>query len=141
MSTNRSAAPSHEGRRVGYIAALLINLLMLYVFHNLENWNIPFITGEFEQVLPALDLAILTTVGANALLLLNDSPWFRALLQIFQGITGFWAVLTLFRVFPFNFTSDFVNSLLRFALALAMLGIVVGLVVDLFRLITGRAGR
>jgi len=141
MDTKRSAAPSREGRRVGYVIAILVNLLMLYVAHNLENWGLPFITGEFGRVLPALDLAILAAAGANALLLINDAPWFRALLQIFQGLAGFWAAVTLFRVFPFDFGSDFINSLSRVVLALVMLGILVGLVLDLFRLVTGRAGR
>lgn len=139
MAVNRSPTRSRESRRIGYIAAVVFNLIMLFVFHNLENWNFPFITEDFERVLPALDLAIGVAVVANLLYLVYDPAWFQALMQLVQGAAGFWAVLTLYRIFPFNFGGDFINTVLRFALVLVLAGIVIGVIIDLIRLLSGRS--
>jgi hypothetical protein len=61
-------------------------------------------------------------------------------MQLFQGAAGFWAVLTLFQVYPFDFESSLVNSAVRLALAVAMIGIIIGVVIDLVRLWPARAG-
>lgn len=138
MSARKETVRSKESRRFGYGVAVVFNLIVLFVFHNLVNWGVPFVTAEFEDVLWALDLSIGVTVASNLLFMIYDPSWFRSLLQLVQGAFAFIAVLTLYRVFPFDFGSDVINQVVRIALAFAMVGIIIAAIVDLVRLFMGR---
>lgn len=131
MSTTRRSNP-----KLGYIISILVNIFMWFVFHNLLNWGIEFVTPEFTQVLWALDLSIGVTIIANALFLIYDPPWFKYLGQMAMNVAGIISVYTLWRVYPFDFGG--LDPLVRFALLIALFGILVAIVVETINLVFRR---
>ena len=50
---------SPAARRFGYLVAIGVNLVLLYVVNNLLEWGVPeFLTDDFERVLPIEDFLV-----------------------------------------------------------------------------------
>ena len=122
-----------EARRGGYIAALVVNAVVLYAAHHLVAWGVPFITPSFNDVLWAIDLSIGATIAANACFIVYDATWFRHLTQIGLDALALLSVYMLYRVFPFDFEAAWLSDLVSIALVFAMLGVSIALMVDLVR--------
>ena len=132
----RGRASSVGARRFGYIVAIIVNVALLYVFNNLLRWNPPLLnlTERFTDCLWAINLSLLATIVGNILFLGYDAQWFKSLVQIVLNCFGLLSAYTLYRVFPFDFEMMLVEQAVRIALLVAMFGIVVGSVVEFFRL-------
>lgn len=130
-----SARGEPSGRRLGYVIAIAINLFALWVVHNVANWDLSFITASWPQVLWAFNLSLGATMVANALFLVYDAPWFRHLAQMVLNLLGIVVIVTLFRVFPFDFGPQWVNQLARLALVLALLGTGIAVIVEFVSLV------
>lgn len=128
----------HVGRRVGYVAAIIVNLIMLYVVHSLLRWGVPFLTEDWAAVLPYMDNSIWTTIAANIAWIFYDARWFRRLLQIGLNVLGFRVVWAMFTIFPFEIDVYPVEQILRVGLQVAMVGIVIGTVVEIIGLLFGK---
>jgi len=127
-------------RKVDYVIAIVINLIALYVLHNLLNWHVPFLTERFAAVLWAFDLSIEATIVANVLFLVYDAGWFKHLAQIALDVLGLVVIATLYGVFPFAF-GPFGNQIGRLALLAAGLGLGIALIVEAVQLLLGRDGQ
>ncbi len=123
-------------RRAQYVIAIIINGLMLFVFNNLLNWNVPVITPHFAEVLWAFNLSINATIVVNALYLVYDAGWFRHLTQIMLAILAFNSVYWLYAIFPFNLSYAIWGQGLRWALILAMFGNAIAVIVEVGKLIS-----
>ncbi len=122
-------------RRFGYSVAIAINLAMIYVFHHLLEWGVPFVTESFADVLWALDLSLGTQVAANALYLTYDQRWLRRLGAVVLDALSFFATYTLWRVFPLDFGSVAWNDLARYALVLVMVVTAIATIVEAAQLL------
>ena len=122
----------HEkSRQAGYAAAIIVNVILLVIAHNILNWRVPYLTAAFADVLWAIDLSLGATIIANALYLDYDAPWFRNLTQIVLNAFALVVGYLLFAVFPFDFGSAFANSIAHLALVGVMLGLAVALIVEI----------
>ena len=119
-----------------YIVAIIFNLILLFVFNNLLNWHVYFITSTFNEVLWIINLSIVVTIIGNFFMLLYRPDWFRHVTKIFLNIVAFAAVYIVYKVFPFNFNNAFLNWGLSALLILAMIGIVIAIIVEIYLLIT-----
>ncbi len=128
----------HTGRQAGYVAAIIVNLIMLYVFHNLLRWGVPFLTEDWEEILPYMDASISGAIAVNILWIFYDARWFRRLLQIGLNVLGFRVAWAMFTIFPFEFDVYPVEQVLRIAFLVAMVGIVIGTIVEIVALLFGR---
>lgn len=141
-SARQGARPAHAGQRAGYVVAVAVNAVMLYIVNNLLAWDVlPFLTEDFARVLPLLNVSLVVTIIANALFVVYDARWFRSSGQIVLLAISMAVTVRLYRVFPFDFTPYAIDwgMLGRFALLIAMFGIGVGIIVELGRLIFGSA--
>lgn len=129
---------AQSGRQVGYVAAIIANLVVLYVFHNLLRWSVPFLTEDWNAVLPYVDLSIWATMAANAMWLFYDARWFRRLVQIGLNVLGFRVMWAMYTIFPFQFELYPVEQGLRIAFLAAMVGLAIGTVVEIVSLLLGR---
>jgi len=127
-----------KDRKSEYIGAIVINLILLYIFNNLLNWRIYFITNTLNEILWIINLSIIATIIGNALLLLYNPEWFRHVVKIILNIFVFIAVYVLYKVFPFDFNAPFVDWMVAIALILIMIGIAIATMVEFFLLVTGR---
>ena len=126
----RSAAT----RRFGYVVAIGVNLVLLYVVNNLLEWGVPeFLTDDFERVLPIMNFSIVANIVVNIVYLFFDPTWFKSITQIVLSVIGLIVVIRLYRVFPFDYTAyEFYEFewevVTRVILVLIMVGISIGII-------------
>ena len=121
-----------------YFVAIIFNLIFLYIVNNLLNWHVYFITNAFNDVLWIINLSIIATIIGNALLLLYSPERFRHVIKIVLNIFAFIATYFVYEVFPFNFYNSFYNWGVNILLILAMIGIVIATIIEIYLLVTGR---
>ena len=129
-------------RIVGYAIAIAINVVLLYVFHNLQRWDLPYIMAdEFSRVLPALDVSLAASTAANALFIAFDPRWFRSAAQAVLNVLSLNAVYAVWRVFPFDLPGN-LGVWARRGLVALMLVIAIATVVEALKVFApGRPGR
>lgn len=129
------ARPSTGVRRFGYVVALLVNAAMLYAANAWPGWEeVPVLTADTEQVIGWVNASIVAGLVANAVYLVRDPEWLRALGGVITTSVGLGALVKVWQVFPFDVASDssgwglVVRILLVVAIVGSSIGIVVGLV-------------
>ena len=140
MDTSTQTKPAT--RRFGYVVAILVNVAMLIAANNLLAWDIfPFLTGDFERVLPILNVSLGAAVIVNLDYLGFDAGWFKSLTQIGLLAISLAVTVRLYQVFPFDFSAYEFNweLLTKWVLVLAMVGVGIGMIVELAKLATGTA--
>lgn len=122
-------------KRPGYVAAILFNVVMLWVVNNLLAWHVPFITESFVAVLPIMNASILATIVANAAFLAYDPRWFVHLTKVALNLISLAVTYILYVLYPFDFGPW--DAIARVALVLAMVAVCIAVVVELFKLAFG----
>jgi hypothetical protein len=134
-STTRT---SPAARRFGYLVAIVVNGIMIWVAHRLLDWQWPgFLTDDFDAVLWLVSASFVTGMVVNACFLLYDRGRFRAFGDLVTGAFGLAVTLRIWDVFPFDF-SDYGNDwswLFRAVLALGVLGTSIAILVNVAKLI------
>ncbi len=122
---------------MGYLIVLALFAAVWALTNLSPGWQtLPFLTGEFTQVLPAFNLLLASGIGANVTLLLYDPRWFKAALGLSISGLGVYVSLRLLRVFPFSFETvhyDFTTHV-TVALLVALVAAAAVAVVNLFAL-------
>lgn len=124
-----------NSKKSEYIGAIVVNIILLYIFNNLLNWQVYFITNALNEVLWIINIAITATIIGNIIFLFFNPEWFRHILKIILNIFAFTAVYSIYSVFPFNFSSFLIDWSATIALIFIMLGITVATIIELFFLI------
>ena len=124
-----------NSKKSEYIGAIVVNIILLYIFNNLLNWQVHFITNALNEVLWVINLAIIATIIGNIILLIFNQEWFRHIIKIILNIFAFTAVYSIYSIFPFNFSSFLIDWSATIALIFIMLGIAVATIMELFFLI------
>lgn len=92
-------------RQVGYTVSAGVNAILLYVVSQLLEWGWPaFLTSEFDEVLPIVQLTFAASIVANLAYLFYDPPWFKSATQVILSAIGLVAALRILSVFPFDFS-------------------------------------
>lgn len=125
-------------RRTGYVATIAVNLIMLYVANHVMEWGWPpFLTPDFERILWPVNLSFGASIVMNAFWVAYDAQWFRSFGQIGLNLIAGVAALRTYQVFPFEFSPYSIAwaPIVRFLLVLGIVGIAVGTVVEVVKLI------
>jgi hypothetical protein len=97
--------PSVATRRFGYVVAIAANALVLYLVNHLLAWEWPpFLTEDFDRVLPLLSVSIVASMVVNAAYLAHDERWFKTLGDVVTAGISLAVVARTLAVFPFDFT-------------------------------------
>ena len=100
---DRTPAP---GRRGGYVIAIAMNAVGLWVTRRLLDWGWPrFLTEDFEQLLPILTVSFVAGMVVNALFVVADPPRFKALCNVVTSVISLVVAVRTWQVFPFDFSS------------------------------------
>ncbi|MGB8361044.1 MAG: hypothetical protein WCE80_06545 [Acidimicrobiia bacterium] len=129
------------GRRFGFGVAIVINLVMLYIVQNLTSWDVlPFLTKEFDSLVPWISVSLIVTIVANFLYMVNDGPRLRGLGDMVTSLVSLAVTWRVLAVFPFDFSAyDFDWELVaRFVLVLAIVGTFAAAVAGAVKLATGQ---
>ena len=133
----RGSQPT-ASRRVGYSIAVVINAVLLYLINRSPGWEaVPFLTDDTPRVLGLVNASLIAGVVANALYLVCDPRWLRALGDIVTTSIGLAALVGLWNVFPFSFAAASVDWELvaRWVIAVAIGGSLIGLIVSVGQLV------
>jgi hypothetical protein len=128
---------SDVARRSGYVIAIAVNVVMLYVVNNLLAWNIlPFLTDDFGRVLWLIDVSLLATIMVNFVYVAYDQRWFRSLGQIGLSLISLVVAVRMYQVFPFDFTGSTFDwtQIARVVIIFTILGTAIGAMVEAFKL-------
>lgn len=115
MTTTKTPRPTNEpawteppaaARRFGYIIAIGVNVVLISLVQNIVEWDVlPWLTAEFNDVVPWINFSLFATILVNAIYLGYDEGWFKSLTQAVLGVIAFVVTLRLYQVFPFDFTA------------------------------------
>lgn len=131
------------GRRFGYAVAILVGLAVLYGINVWPGWEIvPILTDGMTQVLGLLSASLVVGIIVNAINLIFDRTWLRAIGDLVTLCIGIVVLARLWAVFPFNFPDDGFDWALvvTILLGLAILGSAVGILVQIVILIRAALG-
>lgn len=118
-----------------FIAAVIVNLIILYIANNLLNWNLSFIDNSFLQVLGILNIFLIAAILVNFLFIFYSKSWFRNLLLIPVDLLGLATAYTLFSIFPFIINNIILEYLLKLILLVFIIGSFISLVVHIIKFI------
>ena len=145
MSTDQKAEgrrPSRRSRRFGYGVAIVVEVGLLILVNNLVEWDVaPFITVEFNELLPYINVSLVATVFANAVYFAFDPRWFRSFTQAILNAISLVVVVQTYRIFPFNFSGSSFNwtSPARTILVVLMVLITIGIIGEIAKMIQALA--
>ena len=126
-------------RRLGYLVAIAVSAGIVFVLNNLLAWDIvPFLTDDFDQLLPIINASLAATIVINFIWILYDAAWVRSTGQIILNVTSI-AVLTLtLRVFPFDFSPSSFDwaSLSKIIIVFLIVALVIATIIEVVKLVS-----
>ncbi len=99
-------AKEHEegcGKKFGHLVGFFINLVMIYVVNKVPEWNIAFITDDFKEVLPVLNVTLIASAVINLALVIYRGYVFYQVLNIIENLFSIAVMITMLSVWPFDF--------------------------------------
>jgi hypothetical protein len=138
------ARPGRASRRFGYVVALLVNAAMLYVVNRWPGWEkVPFLTEDTRQVIDLVNASIIVTLAANAVYLVRDPRWLKALGDLLTTSVGIVVLVRFWQVFPFDFADSSVDWTLvvHAVLAVGIIGSAIGIVAALATFVSAVSSR
>ena len=126
-------------RRFGYTIAVGLSLGILFIVNNLPTGDeIPFLTSDFERLLPIINALLLTSIVVYGVWILYDAPWFRSAGRIILNLLIIAVLGLTYRVFPFDFSAyDFDwATLIRVLIIGALIAFSIATIVEVVKLIS-----
>ena len=139
VTTTPTLAPS-TGRRIGYAAAIVVNLLILGFINVWPGWDsLAFVTADAAGLVSLINLSITVTILLNVVYLAYDGFRFRALGEAITSTITLLVSLVVLAVFPFDFSAyAFPWAVVtRLILLVAVLGSGISIIVNVVKLIRG----
>jgi hypothetical protein len=126
--------PSPAARRFGYVVAITVNVLLIFAINEWPGWQeVSFLTDETSRVIPLVNAALVIGAVANAIYLVADPRWLRALGEAINAAVSFVVILVVFTVWPFDFSAwsfDW-TMLVQIMGVVGLIGSLVGVVTNL----------
>ncbi|HET6967379.1 MAG TPA: hypothetical protein VFI44_03830, partial [Ornithinibacter sp.] len=127
--------PGPGQRRFGYLVAVAVNALMLYLVNRSPGWEaVPFLTEATPEVLGLVNASIVAGIGANVVYLVRDPDWLRALGDVVTTAVGLAALVAIWRVWPLDLASGW-DLLARWVIGIGIAGSVIGIVAAVVRFV------
>lgn len=139
-TTAPTRRPSAATRRVGYFIAAALTAALFYLLNVEPGWaDIPFLTGDTDQVLGLVNLSLAASILANLVYLVSDTPWLKALGGLVTTGIGLVALVRIWQVFPFDLAGSSFDweLLLRIVLVVGIVGSAIGVLVQVVTLLRG----
>jgi len=126
-------------RRLGYLVGVGVSAGILFVVNNLLAWDIvPFLTDDFDQLLPIVNASLVASIVVNAIWILYDAAWIRSTGQIILNLTSVAVLALTLRVFPFDFSpySFDWKALTRVIIVFLIVALVIATIVEIVKLVS-----
>lgn len=133
---------SLTARRGEQVWAIIWNLVFLWILHKIPEWQPGFLTDSFGAVAGILVVNAWVQIGGNLLMLVFPLRGLRYLATIVTEACGLVVILTLYYIFPFDFTHfhglGWLNWLLPILLIISMVVTGLKILSNLWKLIFWR---
>lgn len=129
--------PPRGARQAGYAVAIAVNIAILVVVNRLPTWQWPpFITEDFDDLLPIINVSLAANMAINGIWMVADPDWLRAFGRVVTSAFSLAVIVQTLRVFPFDFSPYAFDWAIatRTLLILAIVGVSIGIVVDIGKL-------
>ncbi|HEY7174551.1 MAG TPA: hypothetical protein VH442_06515 [Micromonosporaceae bacterium] len=137
-----SRRPSPVARRVGYVIAAVINVVIWYLVNVHPTWHaVRVLTLDTRLVVPWFNLSWFATMAVNLLFVAYDPRWLVAAGNVLTTTLGLVALISLMTVFPFDFPTQGWTTAAHALLIVAIVGSAFGVVIYLIKLATAMLGR
>jgi hypothetical protein len=133
-STPSARRNTSASRRLGYLIAILLNLVLAYLVNVWPGWQeVSWLTADTQDVLGVVNLSLLAGAVVNLAYLVYDHPWFKALGDLVTTAIALAVVVQVFAVFPFDFSAYSFDwtAVARVVLIFAIVGTAIGTAVSL----------
>ncbi len=150
---------TRAGRVAGYGVVIFFNtvfIIFFSFFHRYIAWyhtepdggitRLPLLTSDYFSWLPILVTALAVSIAAHIILIIYDRYWLREIVQIILSAIGAGVVAKLVAIFPFDFTvipnaaaADIVPVAVTIGLIIIAVGLGIGALVRLIKLLVGAA--
>jgi hypothetical protein len=125
-----------------YIAAIIFNLIFIYIANNLLDWDVPFLTSDFTAVLWLINISLVLTIIFNIVFLAFNSARVRALLKMFLNMISFFVALTFYFIYPLDFSSvsygDTLDLVAKILIIIGIVGSVIGTIAEFAKIFTSK---
>jgi len=125
-------------RRVGYSVGIVVNSALLYAINVWPGWrSLTFLTDDADQLLPLLNASLTVGIIANAIYIVFDRMWVKALGDLITVGISLVLLVSIWQVFPFAFMDPSIDwaTIARVVLGVSIFGCAIALVVQLVVLI------
>lgn len=131
-------------RKIGYVFAIFMNLLLLWAAHNVVRWDyaiFDFILDDFNNVLWAIDLSLGVSIVINLVWIFYDGKYVKGVLQIVSNAVGLFMMYILLWKFPYEFRelidTDWINTAVRILMILGMVAVTIATFAEGIKLVVG----
>jgi hypothetical protein len=141
--TTRTRIPEElatAGRRFGYGVAIAVNLVLVWVVGNLLEWElVGFLTAEFADLVPLIQLGLWVTIAANVVYAMDDRSFATRAAKLVVDVVNLFVTFRVFDVFPFDFSAHTFDwgLVFRGVLLIALVGTAISALVHVGELLRG----
>jgi len=118
-----------------YIGTVIINAILIYIFNNLLNWHLSWLTGTFVIALWIFNISFGTAILLNLIYLAYNAKWFRTAGQLLLNILSFGAISALYQTFPFTVSMN-VEYWIQLTLSVLIICILISIIVEIVKLLS-----
>lgn len=134
-ATRTERTRSRASRRVGYAFAAVIDVALMWVNAHLLGWGWPpFLTEDFELLLPIVQLSFGASAVVNVAWFVRDPEWWRHLGQLALNVIAAVVMVRTWQIFPFDLSEGW-TTVFRIMIVLGLLGVAISSVVELVGLV------
>ncbi|KQX61982.1 hypothetical protein [Angustibacter sp. Root456] len=137
-TTTAPRQTSTAARRFGYLVAVGVNVVLLYLINVAPGWQeLTFLTSATVSVLTWVNTSLVAGIVANVVYVLDDAPGIRAFGDLVTTSIGLAAIVRVWQVFPFAFDHRGLpwEPVIRVLLVVAGVGSAIAIVVQLVTLV------
>ena len=100
------ATPRRAGRAAGHLVAAGVDLVLLWITHQLLDWGWPrFLTDAFEDLLPIITVSLVASAVAELIFVIHDGGRFRPFADLVTAAISLVVAWRTWQVYPFDFSS------------------------------------
>ncbi|MFA6099103.1 MAG: hypothetical protein WCV50_06235 [Patescibacteria group bacterium] len=142
QSLPQKSAIKPRHKKSEYVFAVICNAIGLFIINSLLKWEAQFITADWTKVLPYLNFSIILSLVVYFIFIFFDRRGFYFLGRTAMDVVGIFILIKLYLIFPFDFNKFFqlgwLNSVMPWLLLLGVIGIIIGIMVRISRLVSGK---
>jgi len=120
-------------RRTGYIAAIIVMIVVIYCLRHLREWGLTFLTEDFSKCLFYIELSIYVSIAAKALFIFYDNRWFRHFIQAITSIASLVALIMVYVIYPFNIEDGNWDKWIKIGILILFGLTVIGIIIEIVK--------